>query len=633
MDIFINECFICGIDNVPLFQVLKMGKLSVAFILVMISMGITEMVGEKKKTRLQYGYLIDPIEEVVLIRSTSKHIFKAKRLFLHQREVEELMFNITLIEGSLGEVSHSINISVDNCEGRLTHLCKTVKEKFNYITEKIRDVKREVKGLENYATSEDSIQRRASIFSKILGTVEVGGIIGSLAIGVAALQKAVGNKNHLKQLTKKIEILTSIDKAQDKKINEIINRFNIMSDDFDKLLGLVLIGSQLDELASVLEDIHTLTVEFKSQTVEYLYALSLANKNVFTPTLLTPKELEVLINKVQKSFMWSPILDTTRIEFIYGLIRVKLEKDLIVVEIPFQPTKPLTAFRFSPFPTPTHDNSLVIAKDGFVLALNNNNDIVFKLDTQVLEESCQKCHTNKICPINSGRILKGKVKNCTLALLMEPSQAKETLERHHCEINAASYNKGLFQRQLSNGSMVVYTKEEATLQCGKETEKMKNFIIIDPSCDVQTTEETLKGMNTSTSVGKMRWDLIKREGINVNPEPIEKTFISKKIEKLENKYEPPAGKGMRPLAITAIAVASAGFVMLILHLLWKRGRQTILQLCRHRPCLHRRSEASTRPIKMSEIKQEEELDDKDKSIDTVETSMDFETTPRKVLFT
>ena len=124
MHIFTHEQSICDIDNVPLFQVLKMGKLSVAFILVIISMGITEMVGQQKKTRLQYGYLIDPIEEVVLIRSTSKHIFKAKRLFLHQREVEELMFNITLIEGSLGEVSHSINISVSNCKGRLTHLCK-----------------------------------------------------------------------------------------------------------------------------------------------------------------------------------------------------------------------------------------------------------------------------------------------------------------------------------------------------------------------------------------------------------------------------------------------------------------------------------------------------------------------------
>ena len=239
-----------------------MGKLSVAFVLVMVSMGVTELVGKQRKTRLQYGYLIDPIEEVVLVRSTSKHIFNAKRLFLHQGEVEELMYNITLIEGSLGKVSHSINISTSNCEGRLTHLCNTVKEKFNYITQKIRDVKREVKGLENYATSEDSIQRRASVFSKILGTVEVGGIIGSLAIGVAALQKAVGNKNHLKQLTKKIEVLTSIDKAQDKKLHEIINHINILSDDFDKIIGLVLIGSQLDELASVLEDIHTLTVEF-----------------------------------------------------------------------------------------------------------------------------------------------------------------------------------------------------------------------------------------------------------------------------------------------------------------------------------------------------------------------------------
>ena len=118
-------------------------------------------------------------------------------------------------------------------------------------------------------------------------------------------------------------------------------------------------------------------------------AIVLASHNIVGPTLLTPSELQKVLDQARDSFNFNPLYETSDLDKYYHVLDVKIVGGNMFVFVPFASAAAFQLYHLVPFPT-LLNNSIVAELDieDLYILIDENFEFIAIANHEYFKESC-----------------------------------------------------------------------------------------------------------------------------------------------------------------------------------------------------------------------------------------------------
>ena len=517
------------------------------------------------------GFIVEKMQQpTVIYRAKSSHTLALKHLFLSYSEIQALQANLTVVNDELSRIKLNLLNITRNCPHNLRQICVIANRKFYYTSSKLSSLMDEIESLQDYANPSSLIQRRSVSLSTILKAADFTATLGALALGVVDYHRISVNREKITRLKDNIQTLTVVDRRQDSKLNELIKASNEVDVFLSKTEQLEAIVYQLENLANSMDDCHDLANNYKVQTADYILGLSLAYKNLFSPSLVPPNQLHSLLNKMINSLGWTPVLPLDKLEFYYHLIDVMVIEESLVLHIPFQPTRPFETYLLEPFPVKSKSGFPLVGTNALVVI--RGEGVSYYLSKEEYFDKATMCHKVRVLPVNSGGRLNDEGHHCFSNFLdKEEHMEQVTDDKALCRgMTLKHFSQKEKTLRLFDGSLAIYSDTPFEVKCGNLSFQLEGTKCIAADCIVITSNASFLPVKTVSAEGSLRWSLLKRPVLNLSTTVTGGAWEASTIEEIRNQYPEEDVKKTSVWLYTTMTIAGAALLLIVAHLIYKR---------------------------------------------------------------
>ena len=238
------------------------------------------------------------------------------------------------------------------------------------------------------------------------GLLNVVGIALSYLFGIASsndiekLNKRFITLDELKNReTLILDKLLSRSNQQHSKINEIITDINAIGKHLTNITELINIQFELDYLISYINNLHREIDTCLNNVKNELDNIVLASKGIVTTNIISLDELSIILATAKTEHNLDPIFPSNQLASYYNVIYVLIAPQALILQVPMSSTYVFNHFRFIPFPTYNHNETVILRLNKTDLLISHDSKY-FTEATKEQFSSCQRSDSLLICPSN-----------------------------------------------------------------------------------------------------------------------------------------------------------------------------------------------------------------------------------------
>ena len=430
------------------------------------------------------GIIIQKDKDVLLFDKSVETAIDISAIFLSENNIDSIHENVLNIQTNLERLKNIYFTKHSHIPDKSLQPSYNISHyTFKAVYEKVITTKALINSMKKWVLPNEVDQKRNPILLAFLSGFGLIGLLTSIGISIASLVEAKANSRRLKKIEKHDSMIDLFLHKHVDKTNELIHNINNMTQVLNDLSKLEVLNTQLLLIDSKLDTIQTNLFNFESETKDYIEAITLATKGILSPRLLPVNELTRLIQRAHQFLKWTPVADYKNLELYYSFINVNLINGKIKVIIPFNVVEFATSYIIKPFPTPVHDNNLIISNVSRHILTLERNSFTAEIEVNTLD-SCKFVFDKLLCPANQFTFIKD---NCTQTLTRERNEL--IMGKGYCHYPLTYFRGPLFVFQLLNGTKLIYNKEEMSIQCrGHNATISRGTSLIHHDCKLQSDD-------------------------------------------------------------------------------------------------------------------------------------------------
>ena len=296
-------------------------------------------------------------------------------------------------------------------------------------------------------------------------------------------------------------------------------------------------------------------------------ALALAGKDIVSPNLFSPSELQDVLFNAKDKHGSIPIYSMDRIHDYYNILHVKIVHDYLYIFVPFSSAVNFGLYHFVPFPTFINDDMVVELdiQETYVLIDSEFNSVAIT-QGYYYEKYCVAVASQKyMCPSNKFHFFPSSKFSCFLNLAVH-FQTTPTCKFRNVNTNVTAYHASPYTYIFSRNPI------KLTISCGgsPKLKTVKGNIELNENCGV-SAPNNLKIFPSTNRAADAPTFVPRYTGLflrNISfPQPVQKLII-KKMSKETNltddtvnwadffdHYHPHATYIGTPLLLIVIVIA------------------------------------------------------------------------------
>ena len=193
-----------------------------------------------------------------------------------------------------------------------------------------------------------------------------------------------------------------------------------------------------------------------------LNAVVLASRNIVSPHLLPPSELQDILLVAKNTYRFEPLYDTDKLENYYHVLSVKFVKGIVFVFVPFASALFFNLYHLVPFPSLIKGDVVELNIEEHYLLLNQNYDAVSVAENAKFGEVCVALAAqNYLCQASNFHFVPAFKFDCLINLVLHSRPSPE------CSFRKVNKSIAFYH---SSPYTYIFSKEllKFTISCGGE---------------------------------------------------------------------------------------------------------------------------------------------------------------------
>ena len=331
--------------------------------------------------------------------------------------------HIQTYEGKVILVSHTIDVVIDHSDTiEIPEILLELGEQIKLVSNQLKVIQNITIDL-NLKVIPELLNLLNITSNKIKGTLSFfpdkrlhnraeRGLLNIIGIGLSYLF-GVASSEDLEKLNKRFVTLDELQNSQNllldklvaqsnshyNKINELIGNINDIGKQLTNISELMQINFELDYLMVYTNNMHKEIDTCLNEIKHHLDNIVLASKGIITTNIISLEDLSIVLNTAKIEHNLDPIFSTNQLSFYYNIMNVLIAPKALIIQIPMSSNYVFNHFRFIPFPTYNHNETLILNI--------NKTDLLVSLDNKFYTEAtkdqfsvCQHGERLLICPSN-----------------------------------------------------------------------------------------------------------------------------------------------------------------------------------------------------------------------------------------